>query len=245
MLFLVNLEAAVERRERMSRQLAAANLEARRVGVDLQRRTQSELRDELARRFPRLQFDLRRLSGAELGRWASHLTAWLHLLDSSEPAATVIEDDVLLSEAFRKAMKALNASSPLDVVCLGASSRRISGRRQQPLGELSVHTATGSMLNARAYTVRRDYVERFFARHSGSVDIPVNHFLSGRARWARPSVGVLRPSVIWEDRRFSRQAGIGPSTQRWDRSPLLQWTLGRLLAGRAGGLHCDTVYRLL
>ena len=245
MLFLVNHEAAVERRERMLRQFAAASLEAHRVGIDLQRHPQNELRDELAQRFPRLQFDFRRLGGAELGGWASHLTVWMRLLDSSEPAATVIEDDVLLSDAFRKAIEALNASSPLDVVYLGATTRRNAGRRPQAPGELTVHAATGSMLSSRAYTIRRDYVERFFAHCRKPIDVPINHFLSGRARWARPSIGVLRPSVIWEDLRLSRQSEPGRQRQWWGRSSFRHWTLGRRLAGRGDRLLYESVFKLL
>jgi len=245
MLFIINHEAAVERRERMLRQFAAASLDAHRVGIDLQRRPQNVLRDELARRFPQLQFDFRRLRGAELGGWASHLTAWMRLLDSSEPAATVIEDDVLLSHAFRRAFEALNASSPLDVVYLGATTRTSAGRRPQPPGELSVHAATGSMLSSRAYTIRREFVERFFAHCREPIGIPINHFLSGRARWARPSIGALRPSVIWEDLRLARQSEPGGHGQWWGRSPFRHWTLGRRLAGRGDRLSYESGFKLL
>lgn len=197
MLFLVNLEAAVESRRRMMRQLAATDLAVHRVGVGLRERSRDELRDELAMRFPRLRFDLRRLGGAELECWASHLTAWLKLLESRGPAATVIEDDVLLSQAFPGAVMALHASSTFDVVYLGPTGGGTAGRRQQATGELTVRATSGRLLKHRAYTIRGEFAERFLAQRWGTVDVPLEHLLAGRSEWVRPSIGVLHPTVIW------------------------------------------------
>ena len=239
MLFLINLEAAIERQHRMMRQLAAADLEAHRVEVDLREHGREELRDELAMRFPRLQFDLRRLGATEVGCWASHLTAWLKLLESPEPAATVIEDDVLLSQAFRGAVRALHASSAFDVVYLGPTGGGIAGQRRQAPGELTVHATKGRLLDHRAYTIRRDFAERLFAQRRAVVDIPLEHLLGGRSEWARPSIGVLRPTVIWGDRRLARQSTFRRQRNRWVWSPLRGWMLGRTLTVEGARLSQD------
>lgn len=242
MLFLINLEAAVERQHRMMRQLAAADLEAHRVEVDLRQHSREELRDELAMRFPQLQFDLRRLGAAEVGCWASHLTAWLKLLESPEPAATVIEDDVLLSQAFRGAVRALHASSAFDVVYLGPTGGGIAGRRRRAPGELTVHATKGRLLDHHAYTIRRGFAERFLAKRNALVNIPLDHFLGGRSEWARPSIGVLHPTVIWGDRRLARQSTFRWQRNRWVWSPLRGWAPGRTLAvdgdRRSHESHC-------
>ena len=229
MLFLINLDPAVERQQRMMRQLAAANLEAHRVEVDLPEHDGEELRDQLAMRFPRLQFDLRRLGRAEARCWASHLTAWLKLLESCEPAATVIEDDVLLSQAFREALRTLHACNSFDVVYLGPTGSGVAGWRRQAAEELTVHATRGRLLHHRAYAIRRDFAERFFAQRKAVVGIPFDHFLAGRSDWAKPSIGVLHPTVIWSDRRLARQSTFRRKRNRWLWSLLGGWAPGRTL----------------
>jgi len=229
MLFLINPDPAVERQQRMMRQLAAAGLEAHRVEVDLREHDGHELRDQLAMRFPQLQFDLRRLDAAEAGCWASHLTAWEKLLESGEPAATVIEDDVLLSQAFRGALRTLHACSAFDVVYLGPTAGGIAAWRRQAAEVLAVHATTGRLLDHRAYAIRRDFAERFFAQRKAVVGIPLDHFLAGRSDWARPSIGVLHPTVIWSDRRLARQSTFRRKGNRWLWSLLGGWAPGRTL----------------
>jgi hypothetical protein len=75
--------------------------------------------------------------------------------------------------------------------------------------------------------------------------MPIDHFLGGRARWCRPRVGVLQPSVVIEDPKLGRASQIGPYTARLDRAPLLQEARRRLLESRLGNFYYDTVYRLL
>ena len=82
-------------------------------------------------RFGNLTFDFDVLSGAEVGCWLSHLTAWDLLRGRPrETACTVLEDDVLVAPGFAAAIADLERTSTFDVVYLGTSSRNVSERRR-------------------------------------------------------------------------------------------------------------------
>ena len=91
MLFLVNLDTAIERRAAMAAQLGALGLDFRRVGVDFREQGRAAIDAWLAVNLPGIAFAHRRLSGAEIGCWSSHLLAWKTLAsDDSASACAVI-----------------------------------------------------------------------------------------------------------------------------------------------------------
>jgi glycosyl transferase family 25 len=244
MLVLINLDSAVERRVRMAEQLDAQGLTWQRIGIDLRRTPHTQVAAELASRFPSLCFDVRRLSGAELGCWASHLTAWQTLLASDAPSCAVIEDDLVLDRGFAAAVAALCAAPGLDLVYLGTSSRNISQRRRVDVGGFAVHTPVGVIFNTWGYVVRREWTRRFFAA-GGDIDLPIDHFLGGRARWCPPAIGVLQPTVVGEDPQLGRASQIGPHTKRLDRASWIDDLRRAVLGSRVSDLYYRTVYRLL
>jgi hypothetical protein len=91
-LFLINLDSAVERRAHMLAQLQEHNLHARRVGIDCRSLTRQRISIAVARRFPQIEFAFDLLSGAEIGCWMSHLSAWTAFLSESGDACVVVED---------------------------------------------------------------------------------------------------------------------------------------------------------
>lgn len=228
----------------MTQQLHASGLEWQRVGIDFRRAEPGRIADELQRRFPGLRFDLRSQSGAELGCWASHLCAWQRLLASDMTSLTVLEDDLVLAPDFAYCVRAVAASDALDLVYLGTSSRNISQRRRLVVADFSVHAPVGLIFNTWAYTVRRSWVERLFSG-AGVIDMPIDHFLGGRARWCRPTVGVVQPMVVAEDPQLGRSSQIGPFTARLDRASIVDEMRRALLGSRLSDLYYRTVYRLL
>ena len=93
----------------------------------------------------------------------------------------------------------LERESPFDVVYLGTSSRNISERRRTRVGSLWAHEPVGTVFNTWGYVVTRAYVERFFATPEPAHRPPIDHFLGGSARRARPRIAVLQPAVVTED----------------------------------------------
>ncbi len=89
MLTLINLDTAHDRRERMAEQLDALGVPYARVGIDLRRTSNAAVDAWLARHLPGIGFDRNELSGAEIGCWVSHVTAWKRLAASDAHAATV------------------------------------------------------------------------------------------------------------------------------------------------------------
>ncbi|HUN90930.1 MAG TPA: glycosyltransferase family 25 protein [Burkholderiaceae bacterium] len=246
MLVLINLDGAVERRRSMAAQLQAHGLAFERIGIDLRAAPIAAVTARVAEQFPRLRFDAKALSGAEIGCWLSHLSAWQRLLERrSERAATIIEDDLLLAPAFADTTRVLVQDSRFDVVYLGTSSRNLSNRRQARIGDVVVHEPVGVILNTWGYRVTRSYVEKFFAAMTPArtIRLPIDHFIGGRATWARPTIAVLRPAVVVEDPVLGVRSQIGPYTRRIDRLELIEGMRRMLLASPLSEAYYAWRYR--
>jgi glycosyl transferase family 25 len=248
MLVLINLDAAVERRTVMTRQLDALRAERgftfERVGVDLRRVCDGEVEAQINARFPGLEFDRKALSNAEIGCWLSHLTAWQRLLCSGHATCTVIEDDLTLLPGFAAAVESLSRRTSHDLVYLGTSSRNVSQRRRTDINGVMVHDAIGVIYNTWGYSIQRAYAERFFAPKRRRIAAPIDHFLGGRGRRPRAHIGVVQPAVLQEDPVLGAASQIGPYTRRLDRSVLIQDIRRRLLASPASALYYS-LYRYL
>lgn len=238
MLFLINLDSAIHRREHMGARLALHALDFERIGVDF-RRSSREAIDGWVRDFaPSIAFDHDSLSGAEIGCWASHLTAWRRLQGSTQPNAIVLEDDVVLAESFGDAKDCLaDDLHGCDVVFLGTSSRNLSTRRSTRIGEFSIRTPVGIVYNTWGYVIARQWVERLFARPATLLSMPIDHFLGGRAQFDRPRLGVLAPPVVDEDPALAAHSQIAPHTFRLDRSQMVEKARRHLLRSRLGDLY--------
>jgi len=243
MLTLINLDTAHERRERMAEQLDALGLPYARVGIDLRRTSDAAIDAWLARHLPGIGFDRNELSGAEVGCWVSHVTAWQHLAASAAHAATVVEDDLLLRPEFADAVGVLETQSPFDVVFLGTSSRNISTRRRTLIGALRAHAPVGAIYNTWGYTIGRSYVLRFFARPR-TIAVPIDHWLGGRSRLLKPRIAVLRPAMVSENPALGLDSQIEPHTMRVDRWKIVEGTRRAVLASRVGDLYYS-LYRFL
>jgi len=244
MLVLINLDSAVERRSAMSRQLQRQGLAFARVGVDLRAVRAADAPARIAALFPGYTFDHSRLSMAEIGCWLSHLSAWRALLESDAAACTVIEDDLCLLPGFAQAHAALSQRTELDVIYLGTSSRNVSQRRRRDIRGLCVHEPVGVIFNTWGYSIRRDYAQRFFACGPRRLRLPIDHYLGGKAREARPHIGVLQPTVLLEDPVLGRNSQIAPYTRRVDRWQVVETLRRQLLASPLSAAYY-ALYRYL
>jgi len=245
MLVLINLDSAPERRSFMASQLASAGIDYTRVGVDMRRQSKQYIVDWVEEYFPRITFDQRSLSGAEIGCWLSHLTAWRQVLATEEVrTCVVIEDDVCLHADFADAVAALQSAPAYDVVYLGTSSRNLSQRRRTRIGRFWVHEPVGAVYNTWGYSITRNYIERLFAAGNTRIAVPIDHFLGGVVRGAGPHISVLVPAVLEEDPVLGTSSQIGPHTRRIDRWQPVERARRRLLSSRIGNLYYS-LYRFL
>jgi len=258
MLVLINLDSAVQRRQAMARQLERCALAFDRVGVDLRCVRPYEVQAQIQSRFPRLRFDRKTLSDAEIGCWLSHLTAWQRLLQKGDQVSccTVIEDDLTLLPGFANVVKALcgrrqqdaafgaHEDSNLDLIYLGTSSRSVSQRCRTQINGLWVHKPLGIIYNTWGYTISRVYATRFFASGPRLIRLPIDHFLGGRGGRAGPRIGVLQPPILVEDPVLGAASQIGPYTRRLDRSHLIENVRRRILASPLSEFYY-TLYRYL
>jgi glycosyl transferase family 25 len=244
MLFLINLESAVARRQHMETQLAQLGVDFESIGVDMRGRANDEIAAWVEMQFPHIRFDFDRLSGAEVGCWLSHLSAWRRLLASEANACTVIEDDVVLGTEFASASDALARQQSFDLVYLGTSSQNLSTRRRTRIGPFWAHAPVGTIYNTWAYSVTRRYAQRILADRSPKIAMPIDHFLGGNVHALKPRIAVLRPAVVEEDPELGADSQIEPYTNRVDRWRLVEVARRRLLSSRVTRL-CYSLYRFL
>jgi glycosyl transferase, family 25 len=245
LLILVNLDSAIERRDLMTLQLDALGVAFERLGIDMRARSDGEITAWVEAHFPNFSFDLASLSGAEVGCWLSHLSAWKRLLeDGHAESCIVIEDDLTLAADFPDAIAALEAQSAFDFVFLGTSSKNLSARRRTRIGRFWAHAPVGAIYNTWGYVVTRAYVRRLFRDAPVRLNIPIDHFVGGTAAAAGPRIAVLRPAVVDEHPIVGTESQIGPYTKRLDRWRLVEMARRRLLSSRVSALYY-ALYRFL
>ncbi len=239
MLFLINLDDADARRMSMRAQLHDVGLSYERIGIDFRRARGPAIDAWIEQRFPGIAFDHGSVSSAEIGCWASHLTAWQALAASEDFAAcAVLEDDLVLDRALPEAIEVLVRAPAFDLVFLGTSSRNVSARRRVPAGRFHLHQALGTIYNTWGYVVSRDWVRRFFAAAPWHLVRPIDHYTGGsRAGRVKPRVAVLRPAVVGEDPELGIDSQIEPYTYRIDRSRIVEAARRRIIASRVSALY--------
>ena len=232
-LFLINLDAAGERRQHMLGQLSAQGLAAHRIGIDCRAMTRQQTVLCATRRFPDVAFAFDLLSGAEIGCWMSHLSAWASFLSSgSGSACAVIEDDVILETGFGPTIDAIATQRAYDVIYLGTSSRNVSARRRTSVDGVALHEPTGSVYNTWGYVIRREYLERLFAIRPLRLASPIDHVLGGRSAAMKPRTAVVQPMVVREEPGLGRKSQIEPYTWRIDRWRLVERSRRAFLESR-------------
>ncbi|HVF62448.1 MAG TPA: glycosyltransferase family 25 protein [Casimicrobiaceae bacterium] len=246
MLFLINLDSATERRASMLAQLDDLDLSATRIGVDLRGLGPARIDAVVAQRFPGIAFDHDHVSSAEIGCWASHLTAWTELARRRRTAAcTVLEDDLALDADLPAAIAELTRQPVNDLVFLGTSCRNVSTRHHHPAGRFELHRPIGTIYNTWGYVITRAWVTRFFAARPWRIDRPIDHYTGGRrAGSLKPRVAVLRPPVVREDPALGVASQIEPYTFRLDRTRIVEYARRRILASRVSALYYR-LYRFL
>jgi glycosyl transferase family 25 len=247
MLVLINLESAVDRRASMQRQLARFGLSSERIGIDLRSATVAEFEAQVHHAFPRVKFDRKVLSNAEIGCWISHVTAWRRLLESDCLTATVLEDDLLLQSGFAEAVQTLATRNPardgFDLIYFGTSSRNISRRRRTNIHGLAIHEPVGTILNTWAYNISRAYAEALLSRDPWTIAQPIDHFL-GNGVTSGACAGVLQPMLAIENPVHGAASQIGPYTRRLDRSKFFDGLRRRLLSSALSEVYYS-IYRWL
>jgi glycosyl transferase family 25 len=105
--YVINMPAAVARRQRMRAELKAATLEADWVDAVVGRElSPAALNGLYAPRLNRRQF-YRPLTPGEVGCYASHLKVWQLMVQRGQACALVLEDDVALDPALPAVLAAL------------------------------------------------------------------------------------------------------------------------------------------
>ncbi len=244
MLFLINLDSAFKRRNHMTSQLIRLGLRFERIGIDLRASSVEEVAALVRATFPAVEFDLGKLSGAEVGCWLSHLSCWKRMRERNAGACTVLEDDLLLDDGLAAAVSTLATQDAFDVVYLGTSSRNLSTRRRTAIGPLWAHQPVGAIYNTWGYSMSRAYIDRFFGEKQIDLDIPIDHFLGGLAPPLSPRIAVVRPNLVSEHSVLGAASQIEPFTHRVDRWRIVGVVRRRLLSSRISHLY-DAVYRML
>lgn len=157
--WLINLPRATERREKMERQLAAMDLPYTVFdGVDGKAREAELLKTVDVAAFERNMG--RKLLIGGIGCYHSHLGVWRAFLDSRQPIALILEDDVVFHDNFLDAIDlALGVRDHWDMLKLNRIRAKLpvcQGR----VGPYRLNAYIGPATGTGAYLIKRETVER-------------------------------------------------------------------------------------
>jgi glycosyl transferase family 25 len=165
----INLDREFARRARMQIQFQRLGLHAARLaGIEWDQLPEARQRELYCEALNRRRYYAPLLS-SEKGCYASHINAWRWLVDSTHRAAVILEDDVLLADAFGSVITAIEAlTTRWDMIKLINRPRDVSRwnlRREAAL------TAGYSLAGYRrvptlaaGYVVSRDAAARLLKR---------------------------------------------------------------------------------
>jgi glycosyl transferase family 25 len=237
-IYLINLQAASERRLHMMAQLAGTGLRVQRIGIDARGHTPGELERLAVRELPGIRFAFDKLSAAEVGCWLSHLVAWRTFLGCGRsPCGVVIEDDLQLATGFAHTVRAIAQQEHYDAVFFGTSSKNLSRKRVRDVAGLRVREPNGTIFNTWGYALHRRYIEAFFAHCPGRVAVPIDHVLGGSRRQGAPSIAVLQPAIVSEAAWLGARSQIDAGLRRVDRWTVVQRVRRRFLESRVSDLY--------
>ncbi|MGY6412397.1 MAG: glycosyltransferase family 25 protein [Alkalilacustris sp.] len=176
--WLINLERAVSRRERMEAQLAALGLSYTRfAGVDGKAERERLLATVDIPAFERNMG--RRILIGGIGCYHSHIAVWRAFLESGAPVALILEDDVVFHDDFRAALTvALEGQAHWDLLKLN----RIRAKLPVPQGRLGTYVLNaylGSCTGNGAYLIKRETAARLLPRMlpiTRATDHEINRF---------------------------------------------------------------------
>lgn len=208
-IYVINLDRRLDRRARMDTIAATHGIEYQRIAAI----------DAKSEDFLKLAKDLQedgptgRTSSNTRACTLSHFKAWQEFLrdPNSGDMALILEDDVILSPAFLKALKILEANFlfgyGLIKIELGGSMAKgaFLGQKLDIGGGFGLRRSHQILTDAAAYIIHRNLAKRL-VEFRQSISAPVDHFLfypiRRRGFWGGP-YGVLDPAVVVQDRSIN------------------------------------------
>ena len=180
-IFVINLEASVERRRKMVAQLESLGWEFHIFrAVDGLRGSHplfERYDDRLRKRFTR-----RPVSGGSLGNFASHYQLWQKCVDMDTPVL-IMEDDVIITPFFVEGVGLAKwLIESLEFVRLTGrhreSARKYRNECVGEFGEFSLvrYIARASTAASRGYLIHPSAARKFLA-HAGVWYVPVDHYM--------------------------------------------------------------------
>ncbi|WP_112321660.1 glycosyltransferase family 25 protein [Oceanibium sediminis] len=220
--YLINLSRRPDRWERMSARLQGFNLSPTRVDAIDARQVSAEELDLTTRRTG----PLGPLHVGDRACTASHFRAWAAFLDSRDPAAVFLEDDVEFAPdyaAYARDSDWLPADA--EVVKFEKYSRRVSRKLlgpglRTPQGR-RLHRLYSRHTGGAAYLLTRRGAKALLSL-AGRADVPVDHliFSPNVSRFARTRpIYQLVPAIA---RQEADPAGSDIAAERRARMPLRQ-----------------------
>jgi glycosyl transferase, family 25 len=156
--WLINLPRATARREKMEKQLYAADIPYRLfAGVD-GRAEESRLLQQVD--VPAFERNMgRKILIGGIGCYFSHLGVWREFVESGREVALVLEDDVVLHDDFQAAVElALKAQANWDVLKLNRIRAKLP-IRQGRIGPYRLNAYLGPATGTGAYLIKRATAE--------------------------------------------------------------------------------------
>ncbi|WP_165904998.1 glycosyltransferase family 25 protein [Parashewanella curva] len=167
----------------------------------------------------------RDLTVGEIGCYASHSQAWQKLLDSDQPHAVVLEDDINLSDDFTTILATIDRLQGWDII-------KLSDNRNNPAAETIALSDTVNCISYKrvpncmtGYVISRQGAEKLLARkrffRPVDVDIQFHSELNLQV------IG-LQPYCVFEANFDSEIAAMNPNKRHSNKSTFWRNTKYRL-----------------
>ena len=158
-IWLISLQSATSRRQKMTEQLAATGLQYQIFdAVDGRVREQ-----ELLQRVDKSAYESNMgspLLPGKVGVYASHIGVWHEFLDSSHSTALILEDDVVFHDDFVEAVRtAMSVRERWDLIRFNCIRAKLPVT-QSTVDSYRINAYVGPFTGNAAYLITRDTVER-------------------------------------------------------------------------------------
>ncbi len=182
--WLINLPRAIERRQRMDKQLAELPF-GHTVFDGIDGKAQEA---ELLARTDIQAFERnmgRKILAGGLGCYSSHLGVWSEFLESGYPVALVLEDDIVFHDDFVDAIDAaLKIADEWDFLKLNCIRAKIPIPQGQ-IGKYTLNTYVGPATGTGAYLIKREAAANLLPRMqpiTRATDHEINRFFAHNFR---------------------------------------------------------------
>ncbi|GHA43903.1 glycosyltransferase family 25 protein [Photobacterium aphoticum] len=212
-IFVINLEASVDRRDNIARQLNTLKLPFHIFPAVNGHKEQHPLFDLYDDQLSQ-QYRGKSLSRGQLGCYASHYLLWQKCVENDKPIIILEDDALIYSEPFMEFISILPTLDP-SIECLRLFDNKRRAFSSWPIIEqkgLSIHKFTRGHMSTTGYYLTPNGAKKLLTHSTRwymAVDIYMDRFWINQVE----CYGTV-PACLTNDPKFDSEIGYGSKTKR-------------------------------